>query len=167
METFDEYRLGEQRELLRVTTREDCAALALAFARQAHGSLYLFTHDLDPELYNSAAFIDAARSVAGARNGGRIRILAYDIDRAVNRGHRLLDLARRLGSQVQIRQTPRSYHHSFLVADETGVFDRRRADRYEATASFNDPGWASSLRRFFDEVWDQSGRSSNAAALNL
>ena len=167
MNNPDEYRLGEHRELLRVTRREDCAALALALARQAHLSLCLFTHDLDPELYNTPTFVDAARAVAGAHNGGRIRILAHDIDRAVNRGHRLIDLARRLGSQVQIRQTPRSYHHSFLVADEVGVFDRRRADRFEATASFNDPGWASSLMRFFDEVWDQSSHSTNAAALNL
>ncbi len=167
MENLETYRLGQQRELLRVDSREDCTALALALASQARNCLCLFTHDLDPDLYNTPSFIDAARSVAGAHNGGRIRILAHDIDRAINRGHRLIDLARRLGSPVQIRQTPRSYHHSFLVADEIGVFDRRRADRFEATASFNDPGWASSLVRFFDEVWDQSGRSTNAAALNL
>ena len=167
MSSFEEYRLGEDRELLRVSSREDCAALALAMVSQAQQSLLLFTHDLDPDLYNSQAFADAARAIAGARHGGRVRILAWDVDRAARRGHRLLDLSRRLGSRVQIRRTPRSYHHSFLVVDEQGVFDRRRADRFEATASFHDPGWALSLQRFFLEVWDQSGRVANAASLTL
>ena len=167
MASFENFHLGEPHELLRVTTREDCAALALALASQARQSLLLFTRDLDPEIYNTPAFVDAVRNVAGARNGGMVQILAWDIERAIQRGHRLIDLARRLGSRVRIRQTPRSFHHSFLVADSTGVFDRRRAGRFEATASFHDPGWASSLERFFHEVWEQSSRSSGAAALQL
>ncbi len=167
MPSFDQYRLGEDRELLRVSSREDCAALALAMARQAQQSLWLFTHDLDPDLYNTPVFAEAARTIVGASHGGQIRILAWDVDRAARRGHRLLDLARRLGSRVQIRRTPRSFHHSFMIVDDLGVFDRRRAERFEATASFNDPGWAASLRRFFAEVWDQSGHTANAANLQL
>ena len=121
MDGLDNYQLGQSDELVHVTTRDDCQAISLALARQAKHSLTIFSYDLEPSLYNSPAFYDAARNVIGSDPNAIIRILVYDISRTINRGHRLLDLSQRLSSRVQIRKLPRKYHHAFLIADDVGV----------------------------------------------
>jgi len=167
MEGLDNYQLGQTDELLRITTRDDCQDLSLALARQAKRSLTIFSYDLEPSLYNSPGFYEAARDVIGRDPNASIRILVYDISRTVSKGHRLLDLSRRLSSRVQIRKLPKKYHHAFLIADDIGVLDRRRAERYEATANFNSPGWANNLLRFFNSAWDLSSRTAEVHSLNI
>ncbi len=167
MDGLDNYQLGQTDELLRVTTRDDCQELSLALARQAKRSLTIFSYDLEPSLYNSPGFYDAARDVIGSDPNASIRILVYDISRTINRGHRLLDLSRRMSSRVQIRKLSRKYHHAFLIADDIGILDRRRAERYEATANFNSPSWANNLLHFFNTAWDHSSPSSEVHSLNI
>jgi hypothetical protein len=167
MDNLDNYQLGQTDELLRITTRDECQDLSLALARQAKRSLTIFSYDLEPSLYNSPSFYEAARDVIGSDPNALIRILVFDISRTINKGHRLLDLSRRLSSRVQIRKLPKKYHHAFLIADDIGVLDRRRAERYEATANFNSPGWANNLLHFFNGMWDQSSRTSEVHSLNI
>ncbi len=167
MEGLDNYQLGQNDDLIRINTRDDCQQLTLAMARQARRSLNIFSHDLEPALYNSPSFYEATRDVIGADPNSLIRILIYDISGTINKGHRLLDLASRLSSRVQIRKLTKKYHHAFMVADSIGVVDRRRAERYEGTASFNAPGWAQNLEVFFNGVWDQSSRTSEVHSLKI
>jgi hypothetical protein len=167
MYDLNNYQLGQTDELLRVTTRDDCQDLLLALARQAKRSLTIFSYDLEPSLYNSPDFYNAARDVIGTDPNAMIRILVYDISQTIIKGHRLLDLGQRLPSRVQIRQLPKKFHHAFLVADEIGVLDRRRAERYEATANFNSAGWANNLIHFFNKAWEQSSRTSEVRSLNI
>ena len=97
MDGLENYQLGQTDELLRITTRDDCQDLSLALARQAKRSLTIFSYDLEPPLYNSPGFYEAAREVIGSDPNASIRILVYDISRTIIRGHRLLDLSRRQG----------------------------------------------------------------------
>ena len=167
MEEFDNYQLGQTDELLRINTRDECQQLSLAMARQAKRSLNIFSHDLEPAIYNTPGFYEAVRDVIGADTNSLIRILVYDISGTINKGHRLLDLGSRLSSRVQIRKLTKKYHHAFMIADTVGVVDRRRAERYEGTANFNAPGWAQNLQVFFNGVWDQSSRTSEVYSLKI
>lgn len=167
MEELDNYQLGQTDELLRINTRDECQQLSLAMARQAKRSLNIFSHDLEPAIYNTPSFYEAVRDVIGADTNSLIRILVYDISGTINKGHRLLDLGSRLSSRVQIRKLTKKYHHAFMIADTIGVVDRRRAERYEGTANFNAPGWAQNLQVFFNGVWDQSSRTSEVYSLKI
>ena len=167
MEGIENYLLGQTDELLRMNTRDDCQQLTLAMATQARRSLNIFSHDLEPDLYNSPRFYEAARDVIAADTSSLIRILVYDISGTVNKGHRLLELASRLSSRVQIRKLTKKYHHAFMVADSIGVVDRRRAERFEGSANFNAPGWAQNLLVFFNGVWDQSSRTPEVYSLKV
>lgn len=167
MEGLENYQLGQTDELLRIETRDDCQQLTLAMAKQAKRSLNIFSHDLEPALYNSPSFYEAARSVIGADTNSLIRILVYDISGTINKGHRLLELASRLSSRVQVRKLTKKYHHAFMIADSIGVVDRRRAERYEGSANFNAHGWAQNLQIFFNGVWDQSSRASEIYSLKI
>ena len=167
MEGIENYQLGQTDELLRIETRDDCQQLTLAMAKQAKRSLNIFSHDLEPALYNSPSFYEAARSVIGADTNSLIRILVYDISGTINKGHRLLELSSRLSSRVQVRKLTKKYHHAFMIADSIGVVDRRRAERYEGSANFNAHGWAQNLQIFFNGVWDQSSRASEIYSLKI
>lgn len=169
MDNLDQYRLGETDELLRVNRREECRELALALARQASSRLCIFSNELDAALYNSRQFVEAARDIIGSAENshGEIRILVHDVSKPVSRGHQLLDLSRRLSSRVQLRKMPQPIHHAFLIADHLGVLDQRRAERYEATASFNQPGWARDLQNYFDQVWQRSITSFESHSLSI
>lgn len=169
MDDLDQYRLGESGELVRVTRREECRELALALARQATSKLCIFSNELDAALYNSRLFVEAARDIiASAENShGEIRILVHDVSKPLSRGHQLLDLGRRLSSRIQLRKMPQPIHHAFLIADNVGVLDQRRAERYEATASFNNPGWARDLQNYFDQVWQHSVTSFESHSLSI
>ena len=86
-------------------------------------------------------------------------MLIQDARQAVQRGHRLIELARQLSSTVESRRPAgeyRQFHETFLLADTTGYLHRRIPGRYEGTACFNAPGKAAEWEKYFMEVWERS-----------
>ena len=167
MEGLENYLLGQTDELLSISSRDECQQLTLAMARQARHSLNIFSYNLEPALYDRPSFYEAARNLIGVDTNSLIRILVYDISGTVNKGHRLLDLCSRLSSRVQIRKLTRKHHHAFMIADSIGIVDRVHAERYEGTANFNAYGSAQTRLVFFNNVWEQSSRTSEIYALKI
>lgn len=167
MDKYDELLLGESADEVRITTRDECASLTVALAAQAKTEILIFSEDLEPDLYNLNAFVDAARHMLGNDTNAKVNILVHDISRVVQRGHKLIDLSRRVSSRVEIRKLDQPYHHAFMVVDGVGIVDRRRAERFETVASFNDPSEARNLQRFFKSVWEKSSMSLEARALHV
>lgn len=167
MNTYNEYKLAETESELRITERDECAALTIAMAAQAKTEIYIFSDELEPDLYNSNAFVDAVRHMLANDANAIVHILAHDITRVVQRGHKLIDLSRRISSRVEIRTLNKKYHHAFMVVDGVGLIDRRRAERFETIANFNNPGEAGNLIRFFNSVWERSSISTEARAFSV
>lgn len=159
--------LGRDHELLVVSDREGCRLLVERMAGQARRSFHILTQDLDRGLFDTTAFIESARRVISGDPRSRIRVLVHELDGAVRGGHRLVELARRSPSHVEIRQLSRAYHHAFFVADEIGVVDRKQGDRFEATADFNDPGRARDLLEFFAGLWEKSKPTPETQHISL
>ncbi|MGD8576223.1 MAG: hypothetical protein PVG13_03950 [Thiohalophilus sp.] len=167
MDSIDSLSLCQSDQLLSVAGRDDCHQVVDLMSRQAQHSLYMFSNDLDPELYDNSGFVDSVRRIVANDPNAVVRVLFYSVDKLIHRGHRLVDLARRLPSYVEIRQLTRAYNHAFFVADECGIVDRRVADRYAGTANFNDPGRAAQLVAFFNNTWDISSQNMELHALQL
>lgn len=167
MEGLENYKLGETDEMLHIETRDDCQQVSQAMANQAQRSLNIFSYDLEPMIYNTPGFYEATRSVIGADTSSLIRILVYDVNSIINKGHRLLDLCSRLSSRVQIRKLTKKYHHAFMIADNIGIVDRRQHERFEGIANFNAHGTAQNLLVFFDGVWEQSSRIPEIYSLKI
>ena len=89
MEGLENYLLGQTDEHLSISTREECRQLSLAMAQQARRSLNIFSYNLEPALYDTPSFYDAARHLIGVDTNSLIRILVYDVSGTVNKGHRL------------------------------------------------------------------------------
>ncbi len=152
-------RIGEGQQELCLASREDNRAVAAALATQAVRTLDIFTRDLEADIYDQPAFLEAIRALALRSQHVRIRILLQDASRAVADGHRLVELMRRISSYIEIRQPYhdyRDYNEAFLIVDGNGLLHRRLADRYEGVAGFNLPMRTRELGNFFNEVWQRS-----------
>lgn len=162
--------LGETAGDYVLATRDDNRLAATILATQARRAVELFTHDLEPALYDHAPIIDALTRLALSSPRARVRILAKDLERTVKAGHRLVELARRLSSYVEIRRVHEDYrddNQSFLLADDYGLLHRRYAARFEGTLSCKAPLEVRRLRALFDEIWDRSEPETDLRRLHL
>jgi hypothetical protein len=167
---IDALQLGiDSRELL-LETREDVRTIATALARQAQHTLLLHTEDLEPAIFDNTPFLDAASSLARNRRDSCFRILVNNGRKAVQAENRLIELSRRLSTDIQIRRTAtqyQNYHKAFFLADDAGFLYRPLSSRYEGIADFNNPGKVSELTRYFMEVWDHSEPDEEIRRLHL
>jgi len=156
---FTELRLGISGVDIELQTREECRHASELMVQQCLASLEIFSRDLDASLYDQAPFLQALGALCLSNRRARVRILVQDPMTAVKRGHRLIELSRRLSSSIEIRQAHQDYRHhneAFLVADDCGLIYRSLSDRYEGTANFYNPVQAERKADFFTEVWDRS-----------
>jgi len=169
-EDFEHLVLKQYADPIEVDTSDACRLAAISMARQARRSLEIVSRDLDPAIYDDADFVEAVSQLCLGSPRVRVRILVRDAPVIVKHGHRLLPLAHRLSTFIDIRVPGREhadYNSGFLIADAAGVIYRTLADRYEATVSFNDPRTAQDLGKLFEEMWQAASPDPNLRRMSL
>ncbi|MCA1798940.1 MAG: hypothetical protein LC632_05625 [Xanthomonadaceae bacterium] len=160
--------MSDNRRELESWTDNQVAAVEVGTA--ARRALRLLSYDLEPQIYGEQDFIDVVRSVATSGRFASVRVLVQDSARAVRDGHRLVELARRLPTFIELRK-PHSDHRSlieaYLVADERALLYRKQADRYEGFVDVDDPLQARRLVREFDQVWGRATPDPELRRLGL
>lgn len=135
------------------------AAVALEIARQSRRHLRLLSHTLDHELFDNDDFASAISQLARASRCSEIRLLVIDVKPIVERGHRLLDLCRRLSTTLHIRRAdcePEDIKENFIVADDRAVLCYALREPEKAWADFNNRPLAEDYTAQFDELWHRS-----------
>ncbi|MEM1432871.1 MAG: GNAT family N-acetyltransferase [Pseudomonadota bacterium] len=136
------------------------AARALADCLSAPSRHLEILHPtLEPELFATPAFCDGISSFARGGQRHRIRILIYSSHRIVTGGNRLVELARRLDSRIQIRRVPEEYatdERAFLCWDAEGYWLLPNAESYHGLLNANDPVMARRLTERFDYLWERA-----------
>jgi hypothetical protein len=156
---IESLRLGVDKDEVRLAGSDDVRAMAVALASQARRTLLLHTFDLEARIYDRQPFIEAVSALVRRHPGACFDVLIQDVDRVVKDGHRLVELARRVGSSIMIRrcaQQYRGYCGTFLLVDNTGYLYRPLSSRYEGLASFNNAAEVARLGKYFREVWEHS-----------
>jgi hypothetical protein len=162
--------LGETAGDYALESRDDNRQAAALLVGQARRQVELFSPDLEPALYDQTPFIDALTRLCLSSPRARVRVLAKDFDRAVKDGHRLVELARRLSSYVELRKVHSDYqenNEAFLLVDDYGRLHRRHSPRFEGSFSCKAPLEVRRLRAFFDEVWERSEPVADLRRLHL
>lgn len=170
MTDFNEYTLGESKQKLQIETIEENRLAALALAKQANRSLHIFSHDLDPMIYDNNEFVDAVRELAIGHSQAQLQIIIQDSRKIIENGHRIVELARRVSSRIFIRRTPpemKSYSQAFLIADKTGVLYRTIGDRFEGYVNFDDRFECKNLLDFFATTWEHSAPDPELRRLHI
>lgn len=143
----------------RLETLTDNRAGAVSVAAVAKRELALFSHDLEPLLYDKDEFIGVVQALATRSRMSRIRIVTIDPGAAIRAGHRLITVAQRFSSYVEVRRASRDHAQlaeTFLVADEEAVLFRPIASRYEGFTDVHAPLEARKYLKQFSDIWEKA-----------
>jgi len=132
---------------------------SVAVAAVARRELALFSRDLEPLLYDQQEFIGVVQALATRSRMSRIRVACIDPGASVRAGHRIITLAQRFSSYIEVRRASRDHENltdTFLVADDVGLLYRPLCTRYEGYADLRSPLEAREKLRIFEDIWQQA-----------
>jgi len=151
--------------------REQAVAAIADLLADARYEIAIYSRDLDPALLDVLPILDAIKRIALSGRRARVRILVQEPRKALADGHRLIALAQRLPSIIEMRtpleETDRQYASAFLINDRRGYLFRVLASRNEGEGSTYAPGRHAQLREYFDQVWERSVPSEELRQLAI
>ena len=119
----------------------------------------IFTHDLEPGVYNEERFLEAVKRLTLGKPFVRIRVLIANPSRVVRNGNPFVQLARRLSACIEFRNVDEEYRdhrEAFFIADEAALVYRVDAQKWEGIADTHEPAVARRYLGLFDEIWNTS-----------
>jgi len=128
-------------------------------ANEARRKLAIFTHDLDPGIYDDPDFLEVVKHLVLSQRYARIRVLIADPSRAIKNGNAFVNLGRRLNTYIEfrhVREDLRTHGESFCIADETALVYLLQHARWEGIADTHEPAVAKLYGKMFDEIWQAS-----------
>ncbi|WP_028079551.1 hypothetical protein [Solimonas soli] len=137
---------------------------------RAHLQLRVLSYELDRRLWNDPGIVELLRSFVLRSPRAELRILVNRPQLAAQRGHRLVELARRLSSRIHIRELGeerRNLVEEFAIADEYALLHKKRHDDLETWWYPHAPLDARQQRRRFDAWWEESGPARELGELRL
>jgi len=170
MYSFDDYKLAETSELIEVETREDNHLAVVQLAQQCRRNLEIISRDLDPTIFDTPDFVEAVKLLVLNNRQAQIRILVFEPEAIVHRGHRFINLAENLSSFIELRKPGveyRDYNVALLIADETGYLHREHAERFEGEVNFNDKRQSKHLLQQFEEMWETASPDPNLRRVHV
>jgi predicted GNAT family N-acyltransferase len=163
--------LSAATQVLVTRDRAEVKAALLQLLDAARHAVAVHSRDLDPGLLDDEDVVLALQRVAGSGRGAALRCLLHDPARAMRDGHRLLALAQRLPTAVQMRvpveDDDRAYAAAFVLNDAGGYLLRPLAGRFEGRGSTQGRGEHRALLRYFDQVWERARRATELRPLGL
>ncbi len=139
-----------------ISTREEMRQAVIEVAREAKRKVSIFTHDLEPGIYDDPEFLEVIKRLVLSQTYSRIRVLIADPTQAIKTGNNFVHLGRRLNTYIEfrhVREDLRTHSESFCIADETALVYRLQANRWEGIADTFEPAVAKLYGKMFDEIW--------------
>ncbi len=139
-------------------------------ARSASRYLCILSPALDYKVFDNESLADAIGALARDSRQTSIRILIQDARPLVTRGHRLLELSRRMPSKVELRKLPEHPEwraETIVTRDKDGVLYRPGGSEERA---FYEPDSRASTQRhidLFDGLWRHGTRDAELRSLHL
>lgn len=152
-------------------SRSETAAARLQLLGETRHQLSIYVPLLGNDSYAGAEELAELRRIAISGRGAQIRILLHDPAAALRNDHRLVALAQRLSSAIQIRtpleEADLAYVSAYLLNDAGGYLFLPEADRPQGRAALRDRANQAPLQQHFDEVWERAERASILQALGI
>ena len=170
MLVFKEYKLGEIDHTIQIDSKNANYHACLLMTQQCKRTLDIISRDLDPVVYDHLDYVQAIKNLVLKSRHTKIRIMAFEINSIVRRGHRLLDIASQLSTYIEIRKPAvqfKDYNEGMLVADGTGYVLKMDASRYEAKLNFNDKRQCRILQKEFENMWASAKPDPNLRRMSI
>jgi hypothetical protein len=119
--------------------------------------LQILSDILDENIYGQAAVVDAISQLARSGHQVDIQILVRDFRPAIESGHKLLRLAQRLSSKIQLKkmtQFPQDADIAFMICDMSGLVFQNDKTIYKGFANYAAGPEIKSLLDEFIYLWE-------------
>ena len=139
-----------------ISTKDEMRNAVNDVTKEASRKLSIFTHDLDPGIYDDPDFLEIVKHMVLSQAYARIRVLIADPARAIKNGNSFVQLERGLNTYIEfrhVREDFRTHAESFCIADETALVYRLQHQRWEGIADTYEPAIAKLYGTMFNEIW--------------
>jgi phosphatidylserine/phosphatidylglycerophosphate/cardiolipin synthase-like enzyme len=122
----------------------------------ARRRLWILSPDLAPFIYDDPKLVDTISALARRSRHADVRILIQDSRSLPTGGHRLVDLALRMSSRIELRRQPpdeAALGEAMLLVDSGGFLHQPRADEAVAIAGAHLPPRVQTLEARFRTFW--------------
>ena len=140
-----------------LSTIEEVRAAVVETTKLANRALSIFTHDLEPQIYDHDDFLETLKRFILARSFARVRVLILDPNRVIKTGSRFVTMGRRLNSYIEFRNVKpeyRTHAEAFFIADEHALVYRARAESWDGMSDTYEPAVARIYLSTFDTIWN-------------
>ncbi|GAB1265230.1 DUF7931 domain-containing protein [Aurantivibrio infirmus] len=124
----------------------------------ARREIVILSNKLDFSLYDQSSIAEHITQVIRNDRNAKVKILIKDIRPLVERGHQLLNLARRLSSKVKLRKLliePENDSHAYLIADNSRLLYQHDDEEHVGFVNYKARPEAKKLLREFTYLWEQ------------
>jgi len=132
--------------------------------------IQLYTHNLDPRVLNNREIEKALINFVKKSRASKLQILIYDEELMRGIDHRLVSVAQKFTSTIQIKVVPRDYHENpfgFYVVDSRTMIYRSNVERYEAEKFKMPDFFIKDKTKLFETIWQASAPASFLRALHI
>lgn len=153
------FQLGESETLLKLDGSAAFSAAQLKLIAQTRRELYILTPDFEAERYNDIIFVDALSAFVRRSRYANARILVGDPRIALRWGHHVVTLAKRLTSNLRVRQIHEDDYdpqEAWMVADGIGLLRRDGNEGMQGSLSAKSIPYARRASERFSELWERS-----------
>ena len=133
--------------------------LTVELCKSARRYIRILSPDLDREVFDNDALLEAISSLARRSRNSEIRILVSDTRTLVQRGHRLLELARRIPSLVHIQvlaEHPEMNNDVMVIRDLDGLLFKPGDSEHQGHYEPDSRAVTGEYVEKFDELWERS-----------
>ncbi len=136
----------------------------------AKQTIKIYSHGLDPRILNNRQIEKNLLNFVKRSRNSKVQILIYDEQRLRGIDHRIVALAQRFTSYIDIRLVPRDFHENpfcfYLIDDYTMIY-RSNVERYEAEKLQMPNSVIKDKSKLFHTIWQSSTPASFLRALHI
>ena len=145
-------------------------AFATQLAQQCRQQLYIYSTQLNPELYGHEDFVDACSAFVRAAGRNKLSILVQQPQGLIEHPHPLLRLQHRLPDKIALRTLPTDFdpenihklNREYVLGDADKILLQHDAGHYDGFVHFNDKPTVKEFTQKFEYLW---GHGESIAAL--
>ena len=148
----------------------ECTQALLEVIESARRRLLILSPYLDHELFDKDELATLVSEFARSAPKVEIHILIFNSKLMVDRGHQLVDLARRLDGKIKIRvlqEQPTSQSSSFVCADLDAYWLLPSSDKHDGVSDLANPVTCRRLTEAFERAWLKSSEDPELRRLRI
>lgn len=132
---------------------------AIALLAQAKRDVFIMTPDLEHERFDNDDFCEALSAFARSSRYTQTKILIANPQLAIEDGHRVIKLMRRISSLIEIKQLHEhdiEHSQAMMIADNIGLLRCTNRDPWQGSLLPKGTPYAQQMRDYFVECWERA-----------